>query len=108
MERLFASAGLVVARSGYTTVMEMASLGLRKVVVVPTPGQSEQEYLADHLDAARLALRMDQDALDLAEAARRLEAYAGFAAPAGQRDEEARALPDFIREHPLFRPNPGG
>lgn len=108
LQALFASASLVVARSGYTTLMEMAGLGLRRVVLVPTPGQPEQEYLAEHLDAARIALAMDQDGLDLAGARERLESYAGFASLSGAAASEGPpALADFIREHPLFRTGAG-
>src|SRR5699024_10191085 len=38
-------ARLILTRSGYTTLMELATLGKRGVFI-PTPGQSEQEYLA--------------------------------------------------------------
>jgi UDP-N-acetylglucosamine transferase subunit ALG13 len=38
-------ARVVVTRSGYTTLMELAELG-KRALFVPTPGQSEQEYLA--------------------------------------------------------------
>ncbi|HET7359598.1 MAG TPA: glycosyltransferase [Rhodanobacteraceae bacterium] len=38
-------ARVVMTRSGYTTLMELAELGAR-ALFVPTPGQSEQEYLA--------------------------------------------------------------
>ncbi|MGH8215001.1 MAG: glycosyltransferase [Rhodanobacteraceae bacterium] len=38
-------AKLVMTRSGYTTLMELAGLG-RRALFVATPGQSEQEYLA--------------------------------------------------------------
>jgi UDP-N-acetylglucosamine transferase subunit ALG13 len=38
-------AKLVITRSGYTTLMELAELG-KKALLIPTPGQSEQEYLA--------------------------------------------------------------
>ncbi len=38
-------ARVVVTRSGYTTLMELANLG-KRALFVPTPGQSEQEYLA--------------------------------------------------------------
>jgi uncharacterized protein (TIGR00661 family) len=37
-------ARMVVCRSGYTTVMELAELG-KKALMIPTPGQTEQEYL---------------------------------------------------------------
>ena len=37
----------IVARSGYSTIMDLAALGLLdKAEFYPTPGQSEQEYLA--------------------------------------------------------------
>jgi hypothetical protein len=39
-------ARLVVSRSGYTTMMELAELG-KRALLIPTPGQTEQEYLAD-------------------------------------------------------------
>lgn len=38
-------AHLVVSRSGYTTMMELAELG-KRALLIPTPGQTEQEYLA--------------------------------------------------------------
>ena len=38
-------ARVVITRSGYTTLMELANLG-KRALFVPTPGQSEQEYLA--------------------------------------------------------------
>jgi UDP-N-acetylglucosamine transferase subunit ALG13 len=38
----------IVSRSGYTTLMELASLG-KSALIIPTPGQTEQEYLAEYL-----------------------------------------------------------
>ena len=37
----------IIARSGYSTIMDLETLGvLEKAELIPTPGQSEQEYLA--------------------------------------------------------------
>ena len=37
----------IIARSGYSTIMDLAALGLlQKAELIPTPGQPEQEYLA--------------------------------------------------------------
>ncbi len=47
LARLFSAAQLVVSRDGYTTVMDLAVLG-KKAILVPTPGQTEQEYLANY------------------------------------------------------------
>jgi UDP-N-acetylglucosamine:LPS N-acetylglucosamine transferase len=37
----------VISRSGYTTIMELASLGIprERTTLIATPGQTEQEYL---------------------------------------------------------------
>lgn len=37
---------LLIARSGYTTIMDIIHLDI-KAIFIPTPGQTEQEYLAD-------------------------------------------------------------
>ncbi len=37
----------IIARSGYSTIMDLEALGLlKKMELIPTPGQPEQEYLA--------------------------------------------------------------
>ncbi|MCB0762054.1 MAG: glycosyltransferase [Flavobacteriales bacterium] len=45
MKQAIQEAPLIVCRSGYSTLMDLAALG-RRAVLVPTPGQPEQEYLA--------------------------------------------------------------
>lgn len=52
---LVRSAKVILCRPGYSTLMDLAVLG-KSAVLVPTPGQTEQEYLAAHL-AARGAFR---------------------------------------------------
>lgn len=42
------AASYVICRSGYSTLMDLALLR-RKAILIPTPGQAEQEYLATHL-----------------------------------------------------------
>lgn len=37
----------IVCRSGYSTLCDLAALG-RKALLIPTPGQTEQQYLAQH------------------------------------------------------------
>ena len=46
--KLVNSAETIVCRGGYSSLMDLAALG-RKAFLVPTPGQTEQEYLAKHL-----------------------------------------------------------
>jgi UDP:flavonoid glycosyltransferase YjiC (YdhE family) len=105
MEALFRRADLVISRSGYTTLMEMAALGVAHAVLVPTPGQSEQEYLAEHLDKAAVAVRMLQDGLDLKAALRSRDRYRGFAFLPGA-GSGRDTLKDFLGGHPLFAGKP--
>lgn len=51
---------LIVSRSGYTTVMDLAKLG-KKAFFIPTPGQFEQEYLAKRLTEKGLVPSCSQD-----------------------------------------------
>jgi UDP:flavonoid glycosyltransferase YjiC (YdhE family) len=44
-ERLLRSRS-IICRAGYSTLMDLHALGL-KAILVPTPGQAEQEYLSD-------------------------------------------------------------
>lgn len=61
------SASLVVARSGYSTVMDLVRMR-RRALLVPTPGQTEQEYLARHLTEAGWFLSCPQSGFDLCRA----------------------------------------
>lgn len=57
---LIAAAQHIVCRSGYSTVMDLLALG-RKALIVPTPGQAEQEYLASHLQSHGFAAATQQE-----------------------------------------------
>ena len=39
---------MIISRCGYTTIMDLVKLQ-KKVILIPTPGQTEQEYLAMYL-----------------------------------------------------------
>lgn len=47
LKALIMSAKNIIARSGYTTLMDLMTLN-RRAILVPTHGQAEQEYLARH------------------------------------------------------------
>lgn len=47
LEILIKRAEIVICRSGYSSIMDLIELNQR-AVLIPTPGQSEQEYLANH------------------------------------------------------------
>ena len=64
MNTLVCNAGIVLSRTGYTTVMDLFKLG-KKSILVPTPGQTEQEYLARYLFDEKLAYTATQKKFSL-------------------------------------------
>lgn len=38
----------IYCRSGYSTLMDLYALGINRATLIPTPGQTEQEYLAEY------------------------------------------------------------
>jgi uncharacterized protein (TIGR00661 family) len=66
LNKLICSASMIIARSGYTTVMDLLKLK-KKCILIPTPGQAEQEYLAKHLYNSKLAYTVTQHKFSLAK-----------------------------------------
>lgn len=66
MKLAFAQSEYIVSRSGYTTVMELLSWN-KKSILIPTPGQTEQEYLGNYLMSSQLAYSFEQENVDFAK-----------------------------------------
>lgn len=75
LNELICDAEFVISRSGYTTVMDLMKLG-KKSILVPTPGQAEQEYLATHLHEQQLAYTVSQSQFSLTKALANARAFA--------------------------------
>ncbi|MFY0713320.1 glycosyltransferase [Seonamhaeicola sp. NFXS20] len=60
LEKTINESELVISRSGYTTVMDLAKLN-KKAFFIPTPGQFEQEYLAKRLTKLNLVPSCKQE-----------------------------------------------
>ena len=60
LEQTFNESNLVLCRSGYTTVMDLVKLE-KKAFFIPTPGQYEQIYLAEKLQAENFVPFTTQD-----------------------------------------------
>jgi hypothetical protein len=60
------AASLVICRSGYSSVMDLVKLK-KKAILIPTPGQTEQEYLAKYLQNNHMFIRADQQRFNLAK-----------------------------------------
>ena len=93
--RVIVQSGLVIARSGYSTIMDLLSLG-KKAVLIPTPGQPEQEYLAGYLFGRRLAYAEDQSSFDLSAYPEKLSRFAFAAPPESDGSLLREAVDDWI------------
>jgi hypothetical protein len=48
LKKLILSSKKIICRSGYSTLMDMYLLEKKELILIPTPGQTEQEYLAEY------------------------------------------------------------
>ncbi len=63
---------IVISRSGYSSIMDYVTLG-QSAILIPTPGQTEQEYLADRLSAKKYFVVSSQEEFDLQKTIRIFE-----------------------------------
>ena len=74
LRQLINDAAIVICRSGYSSLMDLAATD-QKAVLIPTPGQTEQEYLARQLFGRQQQLSFPQKDFVLSRA---LEAAGSF------------------------------
>jgi uncharacterized protein (TIGR00661 family) len=92
LESAINSSELVLCRSGYTTVMDLAKLE-KKAFFIPTPGQFEQVYLAERFLDLGIAPCASQDDFEL-EWLNETKNFTGFKA--------FRETPDYSKLFHLF------
>ena len=68
---------IIISRSGYSTIMDLAALN-KKAIFIPTPGQTEQLYLAQHFEEQKIAYSQHQINFNLKKAIKESENYYGF------------------------------
>jgi uncharacterized protein (TIGR00661 family) len=90
----------IITRSGYTTVMDLLKTGA-KMLLVPTPGQTEQEYLARHLNENERAPWMEQKEFDLEKALVMFENFLFKQQPAEDFELYKPVLERWVRELPV-------
>lgn len=74
LEKALNSTEFIISRPGYTTVMEIAALQ-KPSLMIPTPGQTEQEYLGRYLMRKGLVYCVRQEKFNLPESVRQAEAF---------------------------------
>jgi hypothetical protein len=102
-QELFNRARRVISRAGYTTVMDLVEHD-KRALLIPTPNQTEQEYLGIYLSNQRYFVsRSQQSGMTLAPAMAECEQTRLFDAP-WKTNESTNRIMDTIDEwlHPHF------
>ena len=77
LQKYIHEANIILCRSGYSTIMDLAVFG-KKAILVPTPGQTEQEYLANYYKGKKYFFTVSQKQFNLDEALIQSEDYTGI------------------------------
>ena len=64
LAKFILSSKKIITRAGYSSIMDLLTLK-RTALLVPTPGQTEQEYLADYLHNKKLFFSVQQKELNI-------------------------------------------
>ncbi|MFI5173087.1 MAG: glycosyltransferase [Chitinophagales bacterium] len=91
---LILSSEIIISRGGYSTLMDLAMLN-KKCIFVPTPGQTEQEYLVEELHKKKMVYSIHQNKFDLHVALEAVKNYPGLIIPADE-NEFVRTLEKTI------------
>ena len=86
---------LVICRSGYTTIMDLVKLK-QKAILVPTPGQTEQQYLATHLMKQQFFYTTCQYGFSLTDALKQAAGFS-FKIPSFDMEQYKKAVNQFAQ-----------
>ena len=86
---------VLVCRSGYSSVMDLAALG-KKAILIPTPGQTEQEYLAESLATQNIFLTQAQEQIDLELGLQDVKSTTGIGPGQFQTDDFRKVLAAWV------------
>jgi len=87
---------VVICRSGYSSIMDLVKLK-KKCIFIPTPGQTEQEYLAGYLYNKKIGLAYRQDSFSLKKALQRFNEFE-FKEPEVKEGEYKAVIAETLNE----------
>ena len=91
-ENIANRAKFIITRSGYSTIMDLVELDKKNALLLPTPGQTEQEYLADYYERMRYFHHVSQYRLKLKRDIERAGTFKGFVPPWRTRESVERFM----------------
>jgi len=87
LETLIVETPVIISRSGYSTIMDLVRLN-KSAILVPTPGQTEQEYLAKIMMDKKWFYSVSQSKFNLETAIQQLSGY---------KPQQIADVPDLLR-----------
>lgn len=87
---------VILSRCGYSSVMDLAVLG-KKAILIPTEGQTEQEYLAKHLRAKNWFYTTTEKKLSLLKDIEKAKSFPGLKIDLSL-DQVETAVSDFLKK----------
>lgn len=77
MMQLIESSSIIISRPGYSSIMDIAATG-KRAIFIPTPGQTEQEYLAQYFMSKKIFYSIEQNKFDLLKSITESNNYSGL------------------------------
>lgn len=74
LSKIIQQSEMVICRSGYTSIMDLIKLQ-QKAILIATPGQTEQEYLAAYLMEKKIFLSTPQNNFSLTDALKKASGF---------------------------------
>ncbi|MBL0153794.1 MAG: hypothetical protein IPP93_09995 [Chitinophagaceae bacterium] len=97
MQEEMAKAEFVIGRCGYSTVMDIVALQ-KKSLLIPTPGQTEQEYLAAILPEKGIACTVSQKDFTLASSLGKAKSFTYHLPPVSQQPYLQQAVAHLLQQ----------
>ncbi len=96
LEKETEKAEYVIGRCGYSTVMDLIQLQ-KKSILIPTPGQTEQEYLAHYLSEKKIIFSISQKEFSLTTALQKASKVSYKLPPAGNNYKLKEIIAEFVQ-----------
>jgi UDP-N-acetylglucosamine transferase subunit ALG13 len=95
LQEEFAKAEYIIARSGYSTIMDISRMN-KKSILIPTPGQSEQEYLAAYLSGKKQVMSTSQKNFSLKKAIEQADRFEYEPMPSRNQNDLGMIIQNFL------------
>ena len=94
LNKVMEQSKIIIGRSGYTSVMDLVALG-KHAILIPTPGQTEQEYLAGYLSDKGFFYTASEESFSLKELIKKSQEFE-FKKIQSYREDYKKTINEFV------------